>query len=340
MTEEFTASQLNEFASNIKLSKEKEHVYTLMRKAAEAAKYSICVNPISDKFAKILKDNGFYVNTCPLKETTISWKYIKEVIKEFTEGEDIKLSDPEKDYTLEGKLPAEQKVAVEGHAVALSNTELTGSVATLKADTTINILGGKIAGTYDRAKVGNAILKTDANDSIVIKDTVITPDKAYNCLEVSLSGNAPKNVLIENVRFEGHFTNNAISVFATKEDAVVTIRNCHFADVSNVLRLSNKTNAKCTFNIENCTVDKWETRDEYRGLVICQDYTSMGKENLFKKVTINITNVTGPNGKIVAKPMEEICGTKDENQLVYVYIDGHDSSEPYNEAIYPTINIK
>ena len=38
MTEEFTASQLNEFASNIKLSKEKEHVYTLMRKAAEAAK--------------------------------------------------------------------------------------------------------------------------------------------------------------------------------------------------------------------------------------------------------------------------------------------------------------
>lgn len=339
MTEEFTAAQLNELAANIRLTKEKEQVYTRMKKAAEAEKYSVCVDPISDKFAAQLRENGFYVNTCPLKETTISWKYIKEVVKEFVEGEEVKLSDPEKDYAIEGKVPEAQKVAVEGHSVALNKVELTGSVATLKAETTVNLVGGKIAGTYDKAKVGNAILKVNANDTVTMKDMTVTPEKAYNGIEIALNGDAPKNVVISNVDFAGHFSNNTINVSATKENATITIKDCHFADISNMLRISNKTGAKCTINIENCVIDKWD-ETEYQGLVLCQDYTSKGAQKLFNKVTINISNVTTPRGKVTKKAPAEICGTKDENQLVYMYIDGHDIIEPYAADLYPTINIK
>lgn len=63
---------------------------------------------------------------------------------------------------------------------------------------------------------------------------------------------------------------------------------------------------------------------EYRGMVCLQDYTSKTLEqtqetNRFAKLTLRFINCSGPDGKIISKPAEEVCGSKDENQLLYIY---------------------
>ena len=94
---------------------------------------------------------------------------------------------------------------------------------------------------------------------VAVRDCKLTPESAYNGVDVGLTYGLAKSVTIDNVDFDGHFVNNAISVYAMANNGVITISNCHFADVSNVLRLSNRTNCKYTVNLINCTFDKWTT---------------------------------------------------------------------------------
>lgn len=101
----------------------------------------------------------------------------------------------------------------------------------------------------------------------------------YNAIEIGLNTpkeKLPSQITIENVDFNGDLKNNAISIFGTADNAVVTIKNCTFKNVSNCLRVSNKSNATgVVFNIENCVVEKWESNTPaYGGFLICQDYTS------------------------------------------------------------------
>lgn len=79
-----------------------------------------------------------------------------------------------------------------------------------------------------------------------------------------------------------------------------------------MLRISNMTGATgFTINVENCVVDKWET-GEYSGMILLQEHPE-GVKN-FSNITINIKNVTGPNGLITPpSSFSDICGTKDNN---------------------------
>ncbi len=160
-------------------------------------------------------------------------------------------------------------------------------------------------------------------------------NNGYNCLEIGLQGDVlPKEITIENCQFTGTFSNNAISIFGTQNDALITIKNCTFANVSNVLRISNRSNAKNVKIIfDGCSVTKWETTPEYAGMILCQDYTSTAAkvdenclfgndENLVPKIAIAIKNCTGPNGPISFESEESVIGTKDAStQLLYVYRD-------------------
>lgn len=167
----------------------------------------------------------------------------------------------------------------------------------------------------------------------------------------------PKNIIFENCDFDGNFSNNAISIFGFQDNATVTISNCHFKSVSNVLRISNKTNASnITINLSNCTVDEWEHREnlkEWAGAVLFEDYTSADADT-FKsakrfgkdKVTLNITNLVHSGKKVLPTELKEVVGTKDENQVVLMSCDKYENGSefifPYEgyEEYFPTINFK
>ena len=95
----------------------------------------------------------------------------------------------------------------------------------------------------------------------------------------------------------------------------------------------------------------WDTNPKWAGFLCLQDYTSANNEaaleaKLFAsdKITINLTNVTGPNGKITTpEDMSLAFGSQDpEKQLGYVIYGPELTTLPYtgNESMYPTFNIK
>ena len=102
-----------------------------------------------------------------------------------------------------------------------------------------------------------------------------------------------------------------------------------------------------TVNIVNCTVDAWDTLAPWQGFLICQDYTSGSSEevdtnNLFgnNKITVNFTNLVHNGEKIIPDNLQKVCGTGNDDQIVYIYAEQKDPSNaiPYSENIYPIIN--
>ena len=152
-------------------------------------------------------------------------------------------------------------------------------------------------------------------------------------------------MLFENCRFEGEFSNNAILIFGTQDNATITLNNCYFESVSNALRLSNRTNATgVTVNIINCTVGKWDDRPQYGGFLILEDYTSKNVEevstnNLFGngKITVNFSNLVYNGNVMMPLDIAGVCGTQDSNQIIYVYADKKGAVDEYNVDIYPIV---
>ena len=226
----------------------------------------------------------------------------------------------------EASAPAKVVVKATDGDVAITNYQSTG-VGTTNKGTEISI------SSNEHVKVSNCTIGQNS----------------YNGLEISLDKTSPKSVLIDNVKFEGKLNNNAISIFNHTENAVITISNCHFSDVSNALRISNVNNVPCIINVINCVVDSWaDSSTGYSGFLICQDHSSASASdevanNRFgsDKITVNFINCVGPNGKKFTEfgTPAEFCGTANDNQLVYVYYDKSKAIQPYGDA-YPVINIK
>lgn len=239
---------------------------------------------------------------------------------------------------------------IKAKSVSFNNVSITNN-ARLKTSTTksgdVDIKSMKVTGDFPKSD-GNAVISINDSGYVTIKDTVVNAN-LYNCIEIGLDGTElPSGVLIENCRFEGTFANNAISIFGTKDNAVININNCYFENVSNCIRLSNRTNSKCTVNISNCKCDHWDTNPLWSGMLICQDYTSKSKEecesnDLFSKskITINISNFTKPDGSKLKSNsnLSSICGTANSNQVFYLWNE-LENTVPYGDGSrYPTINI-
>ena len=201
--------------------------------------------------------------------------------------------------------------------------------------------------------VSNAGMSIATNGDVLIDGGSWGQD-GYNAIEVGLgTGKTPNNVTVQNLDVTSNLTNNAVLVFATQDDATITIKDCHFASVSNVLRVSNRTNATgVTINIENVTVDHWDSDPDWAGLIIFEDYVNradtVATENVFapEKMTVNIKNLVY-DGKKVTIPtggLKEIVGSRDENQVLYIWnnYEAPDGFVPYegNENRYPVINIE
>jgi hypothetical protein len=257
------------------------------------------------------------------------------------DGGDTYFENLDKSFQLSGSVTA--NTTVDGESVTLDEATIASAFMEMKATEDITIKDTTITGNIYKAN-SNAILKLHADGYVSVRNCTITPETAYNGIEVGLTSGLAKSVIIDNCEFDGSLSNNGINIFGMDEGGVVTISNCHFHKVSNLLRLSNRTNTHWTVNLINCTCDEWET-DEYAGMILMQDYTSGSKEaanqnNQFAKLTINIQNCTKPDGtKIVpVEDLSTICSCKNNNQILYIWDSWRNFTE-YSAEYFPTINI-
>jgi hypothetical protein len=273
-----------------------------------------------------------------------------EVVTPPAEGEEAPVfNDATADFVISGTITEAETSKIVAKSLELNETKVENNVRlNIKATEDVTIAGSEWAGSFPKAS-GNEVASVNADGHVVIKDCVVDAKDAYNGLGIGLMGGVAKSILIDNVDFKGAFSNNAINIYGTANNAVITISNCHFTAVSNMLRISNNQGGKVTINIINCTVDKWDITPDWAGLICCQDYTSKTAEeaianNLFgaDKVTININNLVGPYGKVEAPAdMAEVCGSKIvEKQLIMVTVDKNGGLQPYNEANFPKLNIQ
>lgn len=241
--------------------------------------------------------------------------------------------------------------ALTGSSVDVSNSTANSvSIATTASNGNVTIDGLTTTGSIT-TDVSNAAIKVTTNEDVVITNSNLG-QSGYNVIEIGLAaGSAPKSVLIKDCDFTGTMSNNAISIFALADNAVVNIENCHFASVSNVFRWSNRTNATgVTFNIKNCTWDSIEPREKYRSVFLLQDYTSANADAVYTndffnstKLTINFIDCVGTDGELIKLGDNETAadrfGTGD-GKLVYLYADkiGKISYADHPE-MYPTLTV-
>ena len=256
------------------------------------------------------------------------------------------LNQPTADMVITAaETPVEDAVSIVAKSIDVKSMNATNAVVSMTATNDVTVQSLSLTGDLPKA-TSNAQVKINTSEYVKITKSSFA-QTGYNAVEIGLQ-TAPKNVIIDGLDFTAPLSNNAILIFQHQDDAVITISNCHFAEVSNAVRISNKLNKRATVNIINCTVDKWGARSEWAGFLIMQDYTSGSVEaeetnNLFApdKLTINFINVVGPDGKVI-KPtnLAEVCGTSDENQIIYVW-NSKGGTIPYGDGSrYPTFTFK
>lgn len=262
------------------------------------------------------------------------------------------LKDSSKDYIVSGSI--NENAEIVGKSISLKSIKVSDN-ARLKLNAgDVEAKDLNISGSFPKAN-GNTVISVNTAEFIVFKDMVFDTSEVYNGIEIGLASNSvlPKNILFDNCKFQGEFSNNAILVFGTQDNAIITLNNCYFEKISNALRLSNKSNASgVVVNINNCTVDQWETRAPWQGFLICEDYTNKTEEevnanNLFGdgKITVNFNNLVHAGVKINPADPASVCGTKNESQVVMVCQDAVAGPEgdyclSYDAAKFPVVSFK
>lgn len=253
--------------------------------------------------------------------------------------------DAKKDYIISGNINTTANIS--GKSIELNNVSITNDARLKLNANDIEIRDLNLNGDFPKAN-GNSVIQINNAEFILFKDMVFDSNNVYNGIEIGLSTTATqqvKNIIFENCKFKGEFANNAILIFATENNSVITLNNCHFDKVSNALRISNKTNSKnVVININNCTIDGWDSNPEYQGFIIFEDYTNKTEEdvntnNLFapEKIKVNINNLVYQGKKLAPTDMASVCGTANENQIIYVYADAI-GLIAYDLNKYPNIN--
>lgn len=268
------------------------------------------------------------------------------------DGSAGELKDSSKDYIVSGSI--NENAEIVGKFISLKSIKVSDN-ARLKLNAgDVEAKDLNISGSFPKAN-GNTVISVNNAEFIVFKDMVFDASEVYNGIEIGLASNSvlPKNILFDNCKFQGEFSNNAILVFGTQDNAIITLNNCYFEKISNALRLSNKSNASgVVVNINNCTVDQWETRAPWQGFLICEDYTNKTEEevnanNLFGdgKITVNFNNLVHAGVKINPADPASVCGTKNESQVVIVCQDAVAGPEgnyclSYDAAKFPVVSFK
>ena len=243
--------------------------------------------------------------------------------------------------------------SITAKSVILNDSTLTNNARMRIKAENVNINNLQVTGDFPKS-TSNSVININDTENIIFKDMTFNSSNVYNGIEIGLSSDnskLPKNIIFDNCRFEGSFSNNAILIFGTQNNATITLNNCYFERISNALRLSNKSNASgVTVNIINCTVDEWDSNPLWSGFLICEDYTNTESEaqaeeaNLFspEKIKVNFINLIHNGEKILPSDIVSVCGSKDENQVVVVCIDAiqGDYCINYDANKFPTITFE
>lgn len=283
------------------------------------------------------------VKMLQMKLDTINKSNIE--IIEITNDVIPEMADAKKDYIISGNINTTANIS--GKSIELNNVSITNDARLKLNANDIEIRDLNLNGDFPKAN-GNSVIQINNAEFILFKDIVFDSNNIYNGIEIGLSKTATqqaKNIIFENCKFKGEFSNNAILIFATENNSVITLNNCHFDKVSNALRISNKTNSKnVVININNCTIDGWDSNPEYQGFIIFEDYTNKTEEdvntnNLFapEKIKVNINNLVYQGKKLAPTDMASVCGTANKNQIIYVYADAI-GLIAYDLNKYPNIN--
>lgn len=283
------------------------------------------------------------VKMLQMKLDTINKNNIE--IIEITNDVIPEMADAKKDYIISGNINTTANIS--GKSIELNNVSITNDARLKLNANDIEIRDLNLNGDFPKAN-GNSVIQINNAEFILFKDIVFDSNNIYNGIEIGLSKTATqqaKNIIFENCKFKGEFANNAILIFATENNSVITLNNCHFDKVSNALRISNKTNSKnVVININNCTIDGWDSNPEYQGFIIFEDYTNKTEEdvntnNLFapEKIKVNINNLVYQGKKLAPTDMASVCGTANKNQIIYVYADAI-GLIAYDLNKYPNIN--
>lgn len=220
----------------------------------------------------------------------------------------------------------------------------------------------KFTAPYERVREGDSVkyncgINLQSSDSVVINNVILTEEACagtrYNAVEIDLDNKVGARYIdIDGLNIEGELINNGILIFNVQDNAVINIKNVHMKKCSNPIRFSNGLNAKnVTINIENTTIDEWDSSEAWRGLLILEDYTSENAEqayerNLFAedKVTINIKNLVHAGQKVMPTSDEEIFGYN-EGRIIFRVLDGVDGNNTNiysaeTRGMYPTVKFE
>ena len=267
-------------------------------------------------------------------------------------------TNPNESYTLVGDgeiISMTQSKSFIGKSVKLANVSLSSESLTKSV---LNVVANNseldnltLSGSWSKDVGGNTMVTLNNAQNVTVSNVGIDRTGGYNAVEIGLDGKGTvKSVVIDGLEISSSLSNNGINIFSFEDNANIIIKNCHFAEVSNPIRISNMTYAKnVNITIQDCTFDSWESNTAaYAGVILLQDHTSASTEefnekNPFATFNITIDNVTGPYGKIGSgQTMEDICASQIvDKQLVYMYVDkATPTLIPYASDKYPTITIK
>lgn len=222
-------------------------------------------------------------------------------------------------------------------SIQVEDIAVESSRVVFNANDDVVISGFESSGDLKKT-TANAAVSIYSNADVKITNSTVN-QTGYNAIEIGLSDDkAPKNVLIDGITFDSKMSNNAILIFAHQKDALITISNCHFKDVSNCVRLSNRLNVPAKVRFVNCVCDKWDTRSTWNAFLLLEDYTSKTKEEYFEQkrfhnLDIQFVNCYGPFGKIEGTAEELFAPGEKRAAILCVDID--DSFPDYNEAEFP-----
>lgn len=220
----------------------------------------------------------------------------------------------------------------------------------------------KFTAPYERVREGDSVryncgINIQSEDSVIISNVTLTEEACagtrYNAIEIDLDNKVGARYIdIDGLNIEGDLYNNGILIFNVQDDAVINIKNVHMKKCSNPIRFSNGLNAKnVTINIENMTIDEWDSSEAWRGLLILEDYTSANaaqayERNLFAedKVTVNIKNLVHAGQKVMPTSDEEIFGYN-EGRIIFRVLDGVDGNNTNiysaeTRGMYPTVKFE
>ena len=263
-------------------------------------------------------------------------------------GPQVVINDKTKDVLVQNPV-IEATSSIKANSAVVTGAKASVSPALqIVAETNVTVADFTVANVTNVQNQGTLVV--NANDSVVLSNlTFDSTSKLYCPIVINASktdGVYPSSVVMENVDYCGTVTKNAINIFGSKDDAVITLKNCHFHNCENVIQLFNYPNAKnVTINLIDCSCDLWDT-GAYAGMFCLNEMNSQTEEemrenNLFGTMKINIERFMCPNGQYLTQATAGM-GDGSDTQVCYLYLNKTGSLIPYtgNENLFPVVTVK